>query len=71
MSGSEWKNQETRIAIFDSENEEWQYSIFDNWDEARKAVNAARKEGKAAVFYDGATLPNPPTFSSDLEVTQD
>lgn len=67
MSGSEWKNQETRIAIFDSEKGEWQYSIFDNWNEAREVVNAARNEGKAAVFYDGATLPNPPeiTFSAN------
>lgn len=69
MTESGWKNQDTEIAIFDKENGEWQYSIFDTWEEAREAINTARREGKQAVFYDGATLPYPPETSSS-EVNQ-
>jgi len=65
MKDSDWKNQETRIAVFDATVQKWQYFIFDTWEEARDVINAARKEGKAAVFYDGATLPYPPEFSSE------
>jgi hypothetical protein len=65
MENSDWKNQDTEIAIFDKEKGEWQYSIFDTWEEAREAINAARREGKPAVFYDGATLPYPPEFSNE------
>lgn len=63
MKNPEWKNQEARIAIFDEQAGEWKYSIFDRWEEAREAVNVARREGKAAVFYDGATPPEPPEIS--------
>ena len=62
MTDSDWKNQEARIAIYDDEAKSWQYATFDSWEEAREAVNAAREKGKAAVFFDGATLPNPPEF---------
>jgi hypothetical protein len=71
MNSSDWKNKETRIAIFDTNVQEWQYSIFDTWEEAREAINAARREGKAAVFYDGATLPCPPEFSNESELPRD
>lgn len=60
MTNSDWKKQETTIAIFNKEKGVWEYSTFDSWDEAREAVNTARKEGRAAVFYDGATLLEPP-----------
>ncbi|MGG6266286.1 hypothetical protein ACQ4M3_08945 [Leptolyngbya sp. AN03gr2] len=60
MTNSEWKNQGTTIAIFSKKKGEWEYSTFDNWEKAREAVNAARREGKAAVFHDGATPPEPP-----------
>ena len=62
-----WKKQETRIAIFDLKVNEWQYLTFDTWEEAREAVNAAREQGKPAVFYDGATLPEPPDISFSVE----
>ena len=68
---SDWKNQETRIAIFDQDVKGWQYLTFDTWEEARDAVNAARREGKAAVFYDGASLPYPPEISIELEIAED
>jgi hypothetical protein len=71
MNNSDWRNQETRIAIFSEEDREWQYCIFDTWEEAREAINAARREGKAAVFYDGATLPYPPEFSNESEPPRD
>lgn len=62
MNSSHWKKQETVIAIFNKESKEWQYATFDTWEEAREVINSARKEGKAAVFYDGATLLEPPNF---------
>ena len=68
---SDWKNQETRIAIFDQDVKGWQYLTFDTWEEARDAVNAARREGKAVVFYDGASLPYPPEISIELEIAED
>lgn len=71
MNNSSWKNQETRIAIFSEEDKEWQYSIFDTWEEAREAINAARREGKAAVFYDGATLLEPPELFTDVNTSAD
>lgn len=46
MTESAWKNQDTEIAIFDQERDEWQYSIFDNWEEAREAVNRKNSLGK-------------------------
>jgi len=55
----DFRKQRVVIAIAISENE-WQYLTFNTWEEAREAVNAARAEGKAAVFYDGATFLEPP-----------
>jgi len=59
----DFRKQRTVVAIAISENE-WQYLTFNTWEEAREAVNAARSEGKAAVFYDGATFPEPPDTST-------
>ena len=63
MTNSDWKNQETRIAIFDEEKGKWEYFTLESWEEAREAVNAARREGKAAVFYDGSTPQEPPEIT--------
>jgi hypothetical protein len=71
MNSLGWKSKETRIAIFDTNVQEWQYFIFDTWEEAREAINAARREGKAAVFYDGATLLEPPEFFTDVNTSAD
>jgi len=60
-SNHNWKGQETKIAIAERGSDEWQYLIYSTWHEARDAVNEAREQGKQAVFYDGATLPEPPT----------
>ncbi len=57
MPDDNWKQQETTIAIADENNREWHFLTFPTWEEARQAVNVAIREGKAAVFYDGATLP--------------
>ena len=59
MLEAEWKKGETRIAIA-NEKGEWEYFTFLTWEEAREAVNVAREQGKRAVFYDGATLPEAP-----------
>lgn len=58
---SDWREQQTKIAIADSESGDWQYLTFPTWNEAREAINTARQQGKQAVFYDGSTLPEPPT----------
>ena len=63
---SEDKNRITTIAIAD-ELGKWQYYSFSTWDEAREAVNQARREGKAAVFYDGSPLAEPPNFSTSSQ----
>lgn len=60
MTDLDWKENTTTIAIFDTESIKWQFLTFDTWDEARQAVNSARSNGRAAVFYDGATLLQPP-----------
>ena len=57
MPDDDWKQQETTIAIADEDTGEWQFLTFPTWEEARLAVNPARSEGKAAVFFGGATLP--------------
>lgn len=70
MTSSDWRQGETRVAIADAEGK-WQYFIFDTWEEAREAVNKARGEGKAAVFYDGATFPEPPRLFEDSNTSSD
>lgn len=70
MQDNHRKQEEATIAIADKDGS-WQYLTFDNWEEARKAVNAARREGKAAVFYDGATLPYPPENLEKSEISKD
>lgn len=57
----DWKDQPTKIAIADPDSGDWQYLTFPTWNEAREAINTARQQGKQAVFYDGSTLPEPPT----------
>jgi hypothetical protein len=52
---------EIRIAIAEPGSDKWQYLTFPTWNEARDAINKARRQGKQAVFYDGTTLPEPPT----------
>lgn len=59
VTNAAWNREEAIVAVTDS-NGEWQYLTFPTWAEAREAVNDARSKGKAAVFYDGATLPKPP-----------
>ncbi|MGL4622541.1 hypothetical protein [Chroococcidiopsis sp.] len=39
---------------------DWTYSTYPNWDEAMAAVEAARRQAKAAVIYAGASPPTPP-----------
>jgi len=63
MTNSDWKQEQTKIAVLNSD-EQWQILSFETWDEARDAVNKAREEGKSAVFYDGATLPEVPNLDS-------
>lgn len=70
MTDSNWKEGETIVAIVNAEGK-WQYSSFSNWADARAAVNKAREEGKAAVFYDGATLPEPPELPGSDEPGRD
>lgn len=41
----------TTIAILDDETGKWNYITFDTREQARQAVNEARSQGKAAVFY--------------------
>ncbi|MBD1880261.1 MULTISPECIES: hypothetical protein [unclassified Coleofasciculus] len=65
----DWKLQETVIAIATDKPGEWIYSTYPNWNEARKAVNSARSQGKAAVIYDGACPPTPPDFSLMTRLT--
>ena len=60
MKRPDLKQVDITIAIADDKTGEWEYLTFATWDEARDAVNAARADGKAAVFYDGATLSEPP-----------
>lgn len=62
MKDNDWKQQATVIAILDDNIGQWEFFTFPNWEKARLAVNAARSQGKAAVFYDGATPPVPPEF---------
>jgi hypothetical protein len=56
----DWQQQQTTIAIADPLSGDWQYLTFPTWNEARDAINTARQQGKQAVFYDGATLPESP-----------
>jgi hypothetical protein len=56
----DWKQQETIIAIEGNNPGEWHYTTYPNWDEAMEAVKVARRQGKAAVIYSGATPPVPP-----------
>lgn len=70
MTNSNWKEGETTVAIAEVEGK-WQYLRFSNWADARAAVNKAREEGKAAVFYDGATLPEPPESPMSAEPGKD
>ena len=58
----DWKQQETIIAIEGNSPEEWNYITYPNWDEAMEAVEVARRQGKAAVIYSGASPPTPPEF---------
>lgn len=59
MSDNDWIQKQTTIAIANDNNGEWEFLSLPSWEEARQTVNAAKSEGKAAVFYDGATLPIP------------
>ena len=52
-------------AVLDRGTGEWIYTTFHSWTEAVKVVNEARQSGKAAVFYNGQTLSEPP-FYTDL-----
>lgn len=56
----DWKQQETAIAVEGDSPGDWIYSTYPNWDEAMAAVEAARRQGKAAVIYAGASPPTPP-----------
>ncbi|MEQ9358515.1 MAG: hypothetical protein RIG63_19385 [Coleofasciculus chthonoplastes F3-SA18-01] len=58
---NEWKQQKTVIAIEGDNPGEWNYSTYPNWDEAMEAVKVARRQGKAAVIYSGAS----PQMSQD------
>jgi hypothetical protein len=49
-----------RVAIFCPQKLRWVFYVFDTWEEARNAVNAARGKGHAAVFYDGSTVKESP-----------
>jgi hypothetical protein len=60
MSDNDWAQKETTIAIANDKTGESLFLTFPSWEEARQAVNAARSQGKAAVFYNGATIPKPP-----------
>ncbi|AFZ26891.1 hypothetical protein Cylst_4835 [Cylindrospermum stagnale PCC 7417] len=71
MSDNDWTQQKTTIAIANDDIGEWHFLTFPSWDEARQAINAARSEGKAAVFYDGATLPVPPELPLPPELPKD
>lgn len=62
MENESWKQQETTIAVQGDKSGEWEYSTYPNWDKARLAVNAARREGKVAFVYEGASPPVPPEF---------
>ncbi|ACB50079.1 hypothetical protein cce_0728 [Crocosphaera subtropica ATCC 51142] len=46
-------NEEKKVivAILNDTTERWDYLTFDTREEARQAINKARNEGKAAVFY--------------------
>lgn len=39
------------VAILNDDTGTWNYLTFDTREEARQAINKARNEGKAAVFY--------------------
>ncbi len=39
------------VAILNDDTGTWNYLTFDKREEARQAINKARNEGKAAVFY--------------------
>lgn len=62
MKVSNWKQQQSTIAIAGDKPGEWQFLTFPTWEDARIAVNRARSQGKAAVFYSGACPPLPPEF---------
>jgi hypothetical protein len=51
----EWKQEETVIAVEGDQPGEWVYNTYPDWDEAIAAVEAARRQGKAAVIYSGAS----------------
>ncbi|MEH1906302.1 MAG: hypothetical protein V7L05_32235 [Nostoc sp.] len=70
MSDNVWKERETTIAIANDKTGQWLFLTFPSWEEARQAVNAGRSEGKAAVLYDGTTLPEPPELPMPLEPPQ-
>lgn len=67
MPENNWTQQETTIAIANDETGEWEFLTFPSWEEARQAVNSARTEGKAGVFYDGAILAEPPDILYNKE----
>lgn len=56
----DWKQQETVIALEGDNPRDWQYISYPNWTEAMDAVKVARRQGKAAVIYCGASTPVPP-----------
>lgn len=65
----DWKRQETVIALEGDIPSDWIYSTYPNWDEAIAAVEAARRRGKAAVVYTGASPPVPPEDRFGYEMT--
>ncbi len=71
LQDSDWKQQQTVIAIESDKPDEWLFLTFLNWDEARLAVNKARSQGKAAVIYDGACPPVPPDFDYEMTTKSD
>lgn len=60
--GDNQKQDGIVIAILNDETEEWEFTSFETRDEARQAVNEARRQGKAAVFYSGVEGELPPEF---------
>lgn len=71
MSDNDWTQQETTIAITNDDTGEWEFLSFPSWEDAIQAVNAARSQGKAAVIYDGGTLPLPPELPTQTEPPKD
>jgi len=58
--GSDREPEEIVIAIAKDDTGEWEYISFETKEEARKAINEARSQGKAAVFYSGGNDDIPP-----------